>query len=142
MNTKILLLEDDAFMQNIIMLRCAAESLDVCLACSADEAMKLVQTEFFALVVLDVMLPIKNGVDVACFIAERNTKLPFLFISGKNRALFLDDFKNEIAEHSVLRDVPYIMKPFNLNYFMNKVLHIISTGQSVPTDQAQHRFAI
>ena len=83
---QVLLVDDDTQ-----FLECAKELLEmqanfkVTLACSVDEALKLVTRGCFDVVISDYEMPEKNGLDFLMMLKAQNRLLPFILFTGKDR---------------------------------------------------------
>ena len=63
-NAKVLLVEDDPFLSNLLKVRLQKENVDVILAKDGEEALNRIETEKPGLVLLDLILPKKSGFEV------------------------------------------------------------------------------
>jgi DNA-binding response OmpR family regulator len=61
---KVLVVEDDKFLQKILLMKFGAEGFDVRVASDGEEALQLLAADPPALVVLDLILPKYNGFEV------------------------------------------------------------------------------
>lgn len=105
MKHKILIVEDEQEIVNLISNRLDKEKYEIRVALSGDKALHLVQTEEFDLVSLDIMLPKVNGLTICKALREKNKKTLIVIVS----ALDLDETRVE-AYSSGADD--YISKPF------------------------------
>ena len=63
-NLKVLLVEDDPFLSNLLKVRLQKENVDVVLARDGDEALKKIEEDKPGLVLLDLILPKKSGFEI------------------------------------------------------------------------------
>lgn len=106
MNTKkILVVDDEKHINDIIVSFLANEGFKTCSALSGQEALKLIETENPDLILLDVLLPDINGVSLCMEIRNKEDKTPILFLSCK------DQEADKIVALSLGGD-DYITKPF------------------------------
>jgi DNA-binding response OmpR family regulator len=61
---KILLVEDDPFLSNLLKVRLQRENIDVTLARDGEEAIKDLTTNRPSLILLDLILPKKSGFEI------------------------------------------------------------------------------
>ena len=61
---KVLLVEDDPFLSNLLKVRLQRENIDVTLARDGDEAIKYLTANRPSLILLDLILPKKSGFEV------------------------------------------------------------------------------
>ena len=121
MPERILLLEDDKYIRELISMKFSLEKLEVEIAKTINEALELIKTKSWSVIIVDIMFPTRSGVDIAEYILENKMKVPFIFISAKNRAVFLDEFKESIAQYPKIEQAAYIMKPFDLDFLVKKI---------------------
>jgi DNA-binding response OmpR family regulator len=63
-NLKVLLVEDDPFLSNLLKVRLQKENVDVTLARDGEEALKKIEENKPGLVLLDLILPKKSGFEI------------------------------------------------------------------------------
>ncbi|MGE4419119.1 MAG: response regulator transcription factor [Sulfurimonas sp.] len=105
MKHKILIVEDERDIVNLISNRLDKEKYDLTIALSGDEALHLIKTQEFDLVSLDIMLPKVDGLTICKELRSRNKKTLIIIVS----ALDLDESKENA--YSLGAD-DYIAKPF------------------------------
>ena len=79
---KILVVEDDAFLVKIIANRLTEEGFETEIANDGEEALVKIMNQNYALVILDLVLPNKNGFDVLRELKKRNSYLPILVFTN------------------------------------------------------------
>lgn len=84
----ILVVDDNAVIRQIMKLALEQNNHHVTLAKDGQEAVELMQTHFFDLVLLDIMMPHMNGFAVLEFMAQvpELAKIPVIVISADNNA--------------------------------------------------------
>jgi len=105
MKHKILIVEDEQDIVNLISNRLDKEKYDITVALKGDEALHLVKTQEFDLVSLDIMLPKVDGLTICRELRKTNKKTLIIIVS----ALDLDESKEKA--YSLGAD-DYIAKPF------------------------------
>lgn len=117
--TSILLVEDEENLHEALKLNLELEGYDVTSAMDGAAALKAVQSEYFDLIILDVMLPEVDGIAVTETVRISNNEVPILILSAKNtsadRVLGLKKGADD-----------YLTKPFNLEELLlrvNKLIH-------------------
>lgn len=114
---RILLVDDTP--ANLLALEVVLEPLGQPLvkARSGEEALQLLASQTFALIVLDVMMPGLDGFQTAALIRERHPsqRIPIIFLSAINRED--SDFTRGYAHGAV----DYLVKPFNPEILRSKV---------------------
>ncbi len=109
---KILVCDDEIKIRETFRDYLSAKGFDVTLAGNGEEAVRKTSENEFDLIILDVMMPVMNGLE-ACKIIRRNTDTPILFLSalGEEQDI-LDGFRNGCDD--------YIVKPFPMSVLTEK----------------------
>ena len=107
MTTRVLLAEDEKSLRDGIKLNLELEGYEVEVAENGTEALKKFGNQRFNLVILDVMMPEINGLEVCEKIRLTDNETPILFLTAK------DTGKDKIAGLKLGAD-DYLTKPFNL----------------------------
>jgi DNA-binding response OmpR family regulator len=81
--TTVLLVEDDKNLGYILSEYLGMKGLTITWAKDGQEALTLVQQYTYALCILDINLPSVDGFTIAEKISTSNTRLPFIFLTGK-----------------------------------------------------------
>src|SRR5436190_19970479 len=122
--SSILLVEDEENLHEALKLNLELEGYDVTSAFDGAAALNAVQGEFFDLVILDVMLPEMDGINVTETIRIRNNEVPILILSAKNssadRVLGLKKGADD-----------YLTKPFNLEELLLRVNKLINKSNRI-----------
>ena len=118
MAKRILVVDDD---ENILSLErtiLEQKGFHVTTAAGGEEALKLLRAQVFDLVLLDVMMPDKDGFEVCRQIKQdtRTKTIPVIFLTAKGGG-------EALAEGFESGAVMYINKPFTAN----KLLTIVNT---------------
>jgi two-component system alkaline phosphatase synthesis response regulator PhoP len=120
----ILLVEDEENLHDALRLNLELESYEVTSAFDGTQALKAIQQEYFDLVILDVMLPGIDGINVAETIRVQNNNVPILMLSAKNtsadRILGLKKGADD-----------YLNKPFNLEELLLRVQKLIEKNKKL-----------
>ena len=122
--TSILLVEDEENLHEALKLNLELEGYEVTSAFDGAAALKAVQGEYFDLIILDVMLPEMDGINVTETIRLSNNEVPILILSAKNssadRVLGLKKGADD-----------YLTKPFNLEELLLRVHKLINKNNNV-----------
>lgn len=114
--SKILIIEDEAAIRNVIksILLDEDKSYEVEVAEDGEEGLKKINEIDFDLVISDIKMPKKDGVQVLSEALENHPDLPFLMISGHGDI--------ETAVDCIKKGAfDYISKPPDLNRFLSTV---------------------
>src|SRR6187402_847848 len=103
----ILLVEDEENLHDALKLNLELEGYEVSSAYDGGAAIKAVQAEYFDLIILDVMLPEMDGINVTETIRLANNEVPILILSAKNSSA------DKVLGLKKGAD-DYMTKPFNL----------------------------
>lgn len=106
MKAKILLVEDDINLGDVLRDYLELQGYDVARAMDGVEGMETYLSQKFDLLILDVMLPRKDGFTLATEIRELNQQVPVIFLTARGQ---MDD---RIAGFKAGCD-DYITKPFS-----------------------------
>lgn len=129
MDKKILVVDDEKPIADILRFNLEKEGFDVEIAYDGEEAVKKAYTISPNLIVLDVMLPKKDGFQVLKEI-RRELKTPVLMLTAK------DEEVDKVLGLELGAD-DYITKPFSMREFMARVkanLRRIEYSNGVPDD--------
>jgi two-component system alkaline phosphatase synthesis response regulator PhoP len=122
--TSILLVEDEENLHEALKLNLELEGYEITSAFDGAAALKAVQGEYFDLIILDVMLPEMDGINVTETIRISNNEVPILILSAKNssadRVLGLKKGADD-----------YLTKPFNLEELLLRVHKLIDKNKKL-----------
>lgn len=122
--TSILLVEDEENLHEALKLNLELEGYDITSAFDGTAALKAVQEEYFDLIIMDVMLPEMDGINVTETIRLSNSEVPILILSAKNssadRVLGLKKGADD-----------YLTKPFNLEELLLRVNKLINKNKKL-----------
>ncbi len=120
----ILLVEDEENLHEALKLNLELENYDVTSAFDGAAALKALQAEYFDLIILDVMLPEMDGINVTETVRISNNEVPILILSAKNssadRVLGLKKGADD-----------YLTKPFNLEELLLRVHKLIDKNKKL-----------
>src|ERR1041385_1508437 len=120
----ILLVEDEENLHEALKLNLELEGYNVTSAYDGAAALNAVGSEYFDLIILDVMLPEIDGISVAENIRISNNEVPILILSAKNssadRVLGLKKGADD-----------YLTKPFNLEELLLRVEKLIEKNKRI-----------
>jgi len=120
----ILLVEDEENLHEALKLNLELEGYDVTSAFDGVAALAALQEEYFDLIILDVMLPETDGINVTETIRISNNEVPILILSAKNssadRVLGLKKGADD-----------YLTKPFNLEELLLRVSKLIDKNKKL-----------
>ena len=116
--TRILLCEDDHNLGTLLTEYLKAKGFETTLAVDGVEGLKLFRREHFDFIILDVMMPNKDGFTVAAEIREQDRHIPILFLTAKSmKEDTLTGFKAGADD--------YMTKPFSMEELMVRINAIL-----------------
>lgn len=115
---KILLVEDEAPVVSFIKKGLSEEGFEVSVAFDGKTGLKLALENSFDLIILDIMLPEMNGLEVCKAIREENINVPILFLTAlgtpENIVLGLENGADD-----------YLVKPFKFIELVARIKNLI-----------------
>lgn len=126
MGNRVLVVDDEKLIVKGIKFSLAQESMEVDTAYDGEEACNLFNTNKYDLIILDIMLPKRNGFEVCQYIRE-TSNVPIIMLTAK------DSDMDKILGLEYGAD-DYLTKPFNileLKARMKAILRRSKNGQTV-----------
>lgn len=124
----ILLVEDDETLGYLLKEYLSMNDFDIKLAKTASEAMKLLESNYFNLAILDVMLPDQDGFELAKAIQNRHPSLPFLFLTARS-------LKVDVLKGFALGAVDYLKKPIDEEELVVRIRALLNRLESQQAEQ-------
>lgn len=115
---KILLAEDDTSLGTVLSNFLKAKSFDVTLCVDGEIALKRYKEAIFDFVILDVMMPVKDGFTVAKEIRKTDTEIPILFLTAKSMK------EDKLSGFDAGAD-DYMTKPFAMEELLARINAIL-----------------
>jgi DNA-binding response OmpR family regulator len=116
--TKILLAEDDTDLGNVLAQYLDLQGYEIVLARDGEEAWQLFNTSNVDLCILDVMMPLKDGFELAKQISSKSPDTPFIFLTAKG-------LKEDRIKGLKLGADDYICKPFEVDELVLRIQNIL-----------------
>ena len=114
MSTKVLLVDDEKDFLDIMAERMGARGMVVATACSAEDALKMVQTESYDAVIIDFLMPEIDGFSALKMFKESRPDLSVILLTAN-----VTDGKR--LEAIKLGALDVIEKPADLNILTQKI---------------------
>ncbi len=115
---KILIVEDKTSLKNLLKEVLEKKGYEVKCALNGNEAINLIEREFFNLIITDYKLPEKNGIEVLKFSKEKEPDLPVIIITAYGTIELAVEAMKEGAEDFLLKPID----PEHLLLIVKKVL--------------------
>jgi len=129
---RLLVVEDEPKVANAVRDVLAGEQYDVLVASTGEEGLSRATRERFDAIVLDIMLPVRDGLDILTLLRARGDTTPVLLLTAKDtvddRVLGLD-----------LGADDYLVKPFAFTELVARVRALLRRGRT--TDLSHVRIA-
>ena len=123
---KALLAEDDENLGPLLKEYLKAKEYETDLAVNGEEALKLFHKNPYDICVLDIMMPIKDGLTLSKEIRAINSNIPIIFLTAKS-------LKDDVLEGFKTGADDYITKPFSMEellYRMEAVLRRVKKDKN------------
>jgi DNA-binding response OmpR family regulator len=132
MKESILLIEDEESVQSTLGLRLRREGYVVDTASDGTEAFEKVTTSPFDLIILDVMLPDRNGFDLCRDIRQAGLATPILFLTARKQTA------DKVLGLKLGAD-DYVTKPFKAEELLARI-EVLLRRVPVRSGQGVHQF--
>lgn len=118
----ILIVEDELHLAEGLRFNLEAEGYQVTVAHEGEAALKLILNDKFDAVILDVMLPGKNGFEIAAELRRQENFIPILMLTARNRPEdVLRGFESGADD--------YLPKPFELAILIARLRGLLRRNQ-------------
>jgi len=122
MYMRILLVEDEEGVANFIKKGLVEEHYAVDLAVDGEEGRALVLANQYDLIILDIMIPGMNGIELCKEIRQKKIQTPVLMLTAK------DSVKDKVAGLDSGAD-DYLTKPFSFEEFIARIRALLRRRQ-------------
>lgn len=120
---RVLIIEDNQRLSNSLKEMLVSESYSVDLAFDGEKGEKMAKQESYDLILLDIMLPIKDGISVCRSLREADILVPIIMLTAKgetdDRVLGLDSGADD-----------YLIKPFAIDELMARMRALLRRPQN------------
>lgn len=117
MEYKVLLAEDEKSLRDIVSTYLGRNGFIVDTAVNGNEAMIAVDNNVYDIIILDIMMPVKNGIEV-CEYIRKKYDVPVIFLTTLNQ-------EQDIVNGYEVGADEYITKPVSMTILMAKVNALI-----------------
>ncbi len=123
---QILVIEDEPKVGSAVQEGLRAEGYDVTLASSGEEGFFLANSRAFDLIVLDVMLPGRDGFEILAALRKQSTTTPVLLLTAR------DAIQDRVAGLDAGAD-DYLVKPFAFPELSARIRALLRRGKPEPS---------
>ena len=120
----ILIIEDEYSLADAIAETIKNEKFNVCIKTNGEEGEDEALTENYDLILLDVMLPKKNGFEILKYIRNQKIKTPVIMLTAKSE---IDDKLNGLDNGAD----DYITKPFSMRELMARIRAVLKRTNNI-----------
>ncbi|WP_339705081.1 response regulator transcription factor [Algoriphagus aquimarinus] len=116
---KILIIEDDLLISSLVQFRLKKDGYDTVLVKDGNAGIIAIDTETLDLIITDVMIPFKNGIEIIHHARKTKPEVPIIVLSslGEEEKIVLEAFNLGVSD--------FIPKPFNPNELAIRVKRIL-----------------
>ena len=118
---KILLAEDEVVLGTIVKESLESRGFDVIFCTDGDQAMRQYELHKPELLVLDVMMPKKDGFTLVKEIRQQNKRIPIIFLTAKSRI-------EDVVEGFGYGANDYLKKPFSIEELIVRIEALLKTN--------------
>ena len=122
---RVLVVEDERKLAHVLSSALQAEHYDVVVAATGEDGFYRVNAELFDLVVLDLMLPGRSGLEILQTLRQRHIETPVLILTAR------DGIEDRVLGLDLGAD-DYLVKPFALPELLARIRALLRRGR--PTD--------
>jgi DNA-binding response OmpR family regulator len=122
---KLLVIEDEPKVGHAVQEGLQAEGYEVALAETGEEGFFLASSRAFDLIVLDLMLPGRNGLEVLAALRKQNSTAQILILTAK------DTIEDRVTGLDTGAD-DYLVKPFAFPELSARIRALLRRGKSEP----------
>jgi two-component system, OmpR family, copper resistance phosphate regulon response regulator CusR len=119
---RVLIVEDEEKMAKALRTGLEADQFSVSVARTGEEGFFLASTEPYDLMILDLMLPRRDGMEVLAALRQRNVSVPVLILTSK------DAVKDRVRGLDAGAD-DYMVKPFAFSELLARIRALLRRGK-------------
>jgi len=127
---KILLAEDEVVLGTIVKESLESRGFDVIFCTDGDQAMRQYELHKPELLVLDVMMPKKDGFTMVKEIRQQDKRIPIIFLTAKSRI-------EDVVEGFGYGANDYLKKPFSIEELIVRIEALLKTNTSTDNSKTE-----
>lgn len=118
MSIKVLYVEDELFLGKIVKETLESRGFDVTMETDGDKVVPIFGEVEPDICVLDIMLPNKNGFDIAEDIRKLNSDVPIIFLTAKTQT-------EDVVKGFKIGGNDYLRKPFSMEELIVRIEYLL-----------------
>jgi len=130
MQGKVLVVDDEEALVRLISYNLNKEGFVTIPAYDGEEALRLVREEQPDLIILDLMLPGKDGLEVCRILRANNIKTPVIMLTAR------DEEVDKVVGLELGAD-DYVTKPFSVRELSARAKAVLRRGREISKDESQ-----
>lgn len=127
---RVLVVEDEKYMNRIISKKLKVEGYSVDSCYDGEEALSYIKSTSYDIIIMDIMMPQKNGYEVLKEIRHEGNSVPVLFLTAK------DALEDRVKGLDLGAD-DYLVKPFHFEELMARIRVMIRRSHGKVSNQLQ-----
>ena len=130
---RILIVEDDPAISRGLTDALREEHYEVVTEEDGEKGYKFAQNENIALIILDLMLPSKNGIEICTDLRKKGINTPILMLTSKKEEM------DKVLGLEIGAD-DYVTKPFSVRELMARIKALLRRKQEIVKDIEEYAF--
>ena len=130
---RILIIEDDPAISKGLFDALLEEHYEVVTEDDGEKGFKFAQNENIALIILDLMLPSKNGIEICTDLRKKGINTPILMLTSKKEEM------DKVLGLEVGAD-DYVTKPFSVRELMARIKSLLRRKQEIVREVEEYVF--
>lgn len=127
---RVLVVEDEQDLNRVIVKKLKVEGYSVDSCYDGEEALDYIHMAAYDAIILDILMPKKNGYEVLRYMRENKKKTPVLFLTAK------DALEDRIKGLDLGAD-DYLVKPFHFEELMARLRAMVRRNYGTTSNQIQ-----
>ena len=123
--TKIFYVEDELFLAKIVKESLESRGFEVIMENDGGKAFASFKKSQPDICVLDIMLPNKDGFEIADEIRETNEEIPIIFLTAKTQT-------EDVVKGFTIGGNDYIRKPFSMEELIVRIQNLLRLNKEQP----------
>lgn len=128
---RILLVEDEEQIRKLVKMNLELEGFEVVTTDNGKKALEIIDGQYFDLIILDIMLPEVNGLQICQKIRLNNSKVGVIIVSAK------DTSQDRITGLKYGAD-DYLIKPFNIEELLLRVNNLLKRSSEEQVNSLEY----